>query len=120
MQRAEETMRFCPKCNNRLRFRHVKLESTTEPALACDKCGFWEPITTAVGKSESSGEEKESIKVVGETEMSIKTMPTTTIECPKCHNNEAYWWFLQTRAGDEATTQFYRCTKCEHTWRVYA
>ncbi|MGC2430674.1 MAG: hypothetical protein WA393_06530 [Nitrososphaeraceae archaeon] len=27
---------------------------------------------------------------------------------------------LQTRSADEATTQFYRCTKCNHTWRNYS
>jgi hypothetical protein len=27
---------------------------------------------------------------------------------------------LQTRSADEATTQFYRCTKCGHTWRNYS
>ncbi|MGH9996735.1 MAG: transcription factor S, partial [Nitrososphaeraceae archaeon] len=25
-----------------------------------------------------------------------------------------------TRSADEATTQFYRCTKCSHTWRNYS
>ncbi len=53
-------------------------------------------------------------------EEKIHTMPTTNVECPKCGNNEAFWWFLQTRGGDEPTTQFYRCKKCEHTWREYA
>ncbi|PJB94591.1 transcription factor S, partial [Candidatus Pacearchaeota archaeon CG_4_9_14_0_8_um_filter_35_24] len=24
-----------------------------------------------------------------------------------------------TRAADESETKFYRCTKCDHTWREY-
>ncbi|MEK6870559.1 MAG: zinc ribbon domain-containing protein, partial [Thermoproteota archaeon] len=42
------------------------------------------------------------------------------IECEKCGNDEAVWWMLQTRSADEPTTQFYRCSKCRHTWRNYA
>ena len=49
-----------------------------------------------------------------------ETMPTIEIECEKCGNKEAFWWMLQTRSADEPTTQFYRCTKCEYTWRNYA
>ncbi len=45
---------------------------------------------------------------------------TTKINCPKCDHDEAVWWMLQTRSADEPTTQFYRCTKCNHTWRDYA
>ena len=41
-------------------------------------------------------------------------------ECPKCKNNKAVWWLLQTRSGDEPPTQFYRCTKCAQTWREYS
>ena len=40
--------------------------------------------------------------------------------CPKCKNNQAVWWLLQTRSGDEPPTQFYRCTKCAQTWREYS
>ncbi|PIO07920.1 transcription factor S, partial [Candidatus Pacearchaeota archaeon CG10_big_fil_rev_8_21_14_0_10_35_219] len=31
----------------------------------------------------------------------------------------AYFWTMQTRAADESETKFYRCTKCDHTWREY-
>ena len=47
-------------------------------------------------------------------------LPTIEIECEKCGHNQAVWWTLQTRRADEPTTQFFRCTKCEHTWRNYA
>ena len=46
-------------------------------------------------------------------------MPVTAASCPKCDNNEAYYWTVQTRRGDEGATEFYRCTKCKHTWRNY-
>ena len=45
---------------------------------------------------------------------------TIKIDCEKCGHTEAVWWMLQTRSADEPTTQFYRCTKCNHTWRNYA
>jgi len=41
------------------------------------------------------------------------------VECPKCGNKEAYYWTVQTRAGDEAETKFLKCTRCKHTWRDY-
>ncbi|MBI2108536.1 transcription factor S, partial [Candidatus Woesearchaeota archaeon] len=31
----------------------------------------------------------------------------------------AYFWLVQTRAGDEPETKFLRCEKCSHTWRDY-
>jgi DNA-directed RNA polymerase subunit M/transcription elongation factor TFIIS len=38
--------------------------------------------------------------------------------CPKCGNNKARWWIVQTDSADEPSTQFFRCTKCNHTWRT--
>lgn len=46
-------------------------------------------------------------------------LPETDNECPKCSNNRAYWWMIQTRSSDEPPTRFYKCTKCKHTWREY-
>ena len=41
------------------------------------------------------------------------------IKHPKCDHKEAWFWTSQTRAGDEAETKFFKCTKCRHTWREY-
>ncbi len=58
--------------------------------------------------------------VISEDEQKIKTMPTIRVECDKCGNNMVYVWQVQTRGGDEASTQFMRCTKCGHTFREYS
>jgi transcription factor S len=50
---------------------------------------------------------------------SDETLPVTKAECKKCGNVMAYYWMMQTRSADEPSTRFYRCTKCNHTWREY-
>ncbi len=113
-------MKFCPKCGTRLK---QKEEEKKQPKLVCEKCGYSTTVQAthkAEGKKASREERAtSSIKVLGEEE-DIKPLPTTNIECPKCRHDTAVWWMLQTRGGDEPTTQFYRCVKCDHTWRHYA
>ena len=58
--------------------------------------------------------------IIDDDEGEKDALPTIEIECEKCGHDQAVWWTLQTRSADEPTTQFYRCTKCEHTWRNYA
>ncbi|MBD3310349.1 transcription factor S, partial [Candidatus Woesearchaeota archaeon] len=53
-------------------------------------------------------------------EQDFETDPVTKAECPKCHNKEAYYWEVQTRAADEPPTKFLKCTKCKHIWRDYS
>ncbi len=114
-------MKFCPKCGTRLRLKQIKSDKEVSITFLCDNCGY----TNKAGKTVTQTTEEElsgaaAIKVVGEKENKLNTLPLTKIECPKCGNNEAMWWFLQTRSGDEPPTQFYRCTKCNHTWRSYS
>ncbi len=105
-------MRFCPKCDARLR-------SGAEGGLTCQRCGHSEGGGKAKAPKRAGPEAARAFKVLDESEA---RGPESTIEkeCEKCGNGEAIWWMLQTRSADEPTTQFYRCTKCSHTWRDYS
>ncbi|MGA9152222.1 MAG: transcription factor S [Candidatus Nitrosopolaris sp.] len=106
-------MKFCPKCEKRMKPR------IEEGILSCPKCGL---IAQREDKSEGKvnliRDPPGSLKIM-EAEEELDTLPTTTIDCSRCGNDMAFWWMLQTRSADEPTTQFYRCTKCTHTWRNY-
>jgi DNA-directed RNA polymerase subunit M len=90
--------------------------------IVCPKCGY------KAKKGASEGKSVTEVKQVSGGNASLKVMedddkpdlPTINIPCPQCNNNTAVWWMLQTRSADEATTQFFRCTKCNHTWRNYS
>ncbi len=89
-----------------------------EGVLQC-RCGY----TREIGKKEKEKytleEKPEESKEIPVIEEEFHLMPTVRIDCKKCGNTEAYYWMVQTRAGDEPATKFYRCTKCKHTWRDY-
>jgi DNA-directed RNA polymerase subunit M len=106
-------MKFCPKCDIRLK------KSSSNSALSCPKCDYSEAQGSEIQNNTSEEEPNSDFLVLDENE-GKDIMPTIEIECEKCGNNKAVWWMLQTRSADEPTTQFYRCTKCEHTWRNYA
>ncbi len=82
----------------------------------CARCNY-------KSKTKLKIEVSEKIEASGEigviTDKDTDVFPITNGDCPKCENKEAYFWTSQTRAGDEAETKFYRCTKCKHTWREY-
>lgn len=107
-------MQFCPKCGALMLPKQVE----QGPILVCDTCGY----TAKAEKLEEykivkPAKQKEMITVI---EKEAKpALPTARTKCPKCGHGEAYWWLRQTRAADEATTRFYRCAKCGHTWREY-
>ena len=114
-------MEFCEKCGKRL--VPEKRKGKKEVVWACSKCGFTKKvedtgkITPLVKKETESFQE--SIAVIGREEQKLRTLPTVRVECPKCGNNLAFVWQVQTRGSDESSTQFFRCTKCSFTFREY-
>jgi len=86
--------------------------------LVCNSCGYTKKAEKLEEyKVVKPAEREEKVTVIGEG--AKPALPTTRTKCPKCGHDTAYWWLQQTRAADEATTRFYRCTKCGHTWREY-
>lgn len=105
-------MKFCPKCEGRLKIANSASE------FACPKCGYSEKGIKVAKQLKSEGSST-TINVLDENGKN-DALPVINIECAKCGHNEAVWWMLQTRSADEPTTQFYRCVKCSYTWRNYA
>jgi DNA-directed RNA polymerase subunit M len=115
---------FCPKCGTRLEPKKTKAGKESSVALVCPKCGYkkqeaGKKIDTKVGKVIQHNPQQ-FVAVIGKEEQKLRTLPTVRIECPKCGNNTAYVWQVQTRGSDESSTQFLRCTKCSYTFREYS
>ena len=86
-----------------------------KPAV-CAKCGYKHK-----GKLKIQSSEKILVpgRVAVVDESKLNTYPIIEIKCPSCKQKEAYFWTMQTRSSDESETKFYKCVKCEHTWRTY-
>lgn len=67
--------------------------------------------------TESVAKKDKEVEVIEKD--SVNILPKTKVGCEKCGNKEAFYWTIQTRAGDEPETKFLRCTKCNHIWRDY-
>lgn len=101
-------MEFCPKCGS------VLVEKRKN--FGCVNCNY-----TAKGKVKIEANEKmketRGVGVIKDKDTDV--FPVINNTCPKCGHREAYFWTAQTRAGDEAETRFFKCTKCKQTWREY-
>jgi DNA-directed RNA polymerase subunit M len=123
LRRTEVTyVEFCPECGMRLISRRDKKAKKAIFYLVCPKCGYTKQnldkpsiILKAIERSPNK-----SIAIISREEQKLRTLPTARIECPKCGNNTAYVWQVQTRGTDESSTQFFRCTKCNYTYREYS
>ena len=107
-------MKFCDKCDAMM--MPFKDEDGNN-VLKCRSCGHVQKGDTDLKVSQPvKRTARDKIIVVEDDSI---PMPKTAASCPKCGHNEAYYWTVQTRRGDEGATEFYRCTKCRHTWRNY-
>ena len=114
-------MEFCPDCGMRLVSRRENKSEKPVYYLICTKCGYKRQTgdkPAVVPKTIDHSEE--NITIIGKKEQKLRTLPTVRMECPKCGNNTAYAWQVQTRGTDESSTQFFRCTKCNYTFREYS
>ena len=102
---------FCPKCGSILRPK----DKGGKKILFC-ACGFTKAPSEEVAEIRQVIEPKKKIEVVEHLEVH----PKIKIKCTKCPNMVAYYWTQQTRGADEPETRFFKCTKCNNTWREYA
>ncbi len=116
-------MEFCPECGSRIVAKKSQKGAEVVLDFVCSKCSYKKQPSDKkeepkVGKV-IQHTTKPSMTVITEEDQKIKTMQTIRMKCDKCGNNLVYVWQVQTRGGDEASTQFMRCTKCGHTFREY-
>lgn len=100
-------MEFCPKCGA------VLIQKRKN--FGCARCDYSTKDKVKLKTSEKI-DEKTKVAVI---KKELNTFPIVVEKCKKCDNDKAYFWTIQTRAGDEAETKFFKCTKCNHTWREY-
>ena len=103
---------FCPKCGSIL----MPKKENNKKMMVCS-CGYKTTDISSATLKETIVKKEEKIEVIDKGE--LQTLPKTKAKCPKCGYEEAYYWLVQTRAGDEPETKFLKCVKCEHTWRDY-
>jgi DNA-directed RNA polymerase subunit M len=103
-------MEFCPRCGA------VLVQKTKN--YGCPRCNYSSKEKNKIVSSEKIGI-KEEIEVLSGKDTQAQIFPIVGEKCKKCKNDKAYFWTVQTRSGDEAETKFFKCTKCEFTWREY-
>ncbi len=104
---------FCPKCGSIL----IPKKEGSKTISACS-CGY-RSADEGAGKLKETVKNKSSKVEVVDIEDDMRALPKMKVECPKCHNDEAGFWEVQTRASDEPATKFMKCTKCKRIWRDY-
>jgi len=112
-------MEFCPNCGMRLISIPKKKGKKVVFQLTCRKCRYKEksvhtPVTL---RKVMEPIPKDSIAVIGKKEQKLQTLPTVRILCPRCKKKHFYAWMVQIGRLEESSTQFFRCTRCNYTFR---
>lgn len=105
-------MLFCPKCGSIL----LPKKADGKNVMGCSSCTFIDKKPDSMLTEKSKATSK--IAVI-EKDEEAGVLPKIDADCPKCRHKKAFYWTVQTRAGDEAETKFLKCEKCSHTWRDY-
>jgi DNA-directed RNA polymerase subunit M len=112
-------MNFCTKCGTRLTPLKKKEGSKVALLLSCPKCGHEKratrPMTTVSTIIEHSPQER--ILVIDKKQQELRTLPKVRMECPKCGKRVVYAWMVHIGRLEESSTQFFRCAKCNYTFR---
>jgi len=103
---------FCPKCGSIL----LPKKEGSKKILVCS-CGYKGGKIEQSKLTETVKNKEKEIEIIEKDE--LDTLPKTDVECEECGHKKAFYWLVQTRAGDEPETKFMRCEKCRHTWRDY-
>ena len=112
-------MEFCAECGSSLVPKKMNSGKQALVMLVCTKCRFKKE--EADKKVMFAGKifehsPKQFVAVIGKEEQ-LSILPTMHIDCPRCENNTANVWQVQTRGSDESSTQFFRCLRCGYTFR---
>ena len=102
---------FCPKCGSVL----LPKKEGSKKVLVCS-CGYKSNNVEKTKITETLNKKEKEVEVI---EKEINILPKTKVNCEKCEHDTAFYWTIQTRAGDEPETKFLRCEKCKYTWRDY-
>jgi len=115
-------MEFCAECGSRLVPKKVSSGNQTLIMLVCTKCKYKkhevEKEVKLWGKFIEHNP-KQFVAVISKEEQRLNPLPTIHVDCPRCGNNSANVWQVQTRGSDESSTQFFRCLRCGYTYREY-
>ncbi|MEM2886390.1 MAG: transcription factor S [Thermoproteota archaeon] len=111
-------MKFCPKCDTRLVLKKIEKKAV----LACPRpgCDYQEPASKVEAVVSSENQNQEVLKILEKDVKGLHPTTHTKVVCPKCGHTKAYFWLVQTRGTDESPSQFFRCVRCNNTWREYS
>ena len=103
---------FCQKCGSVL----LPKKEGNKKVLVCS-CGYKSSNIEQTKITETVNKIEKEVEVIEKSDLEI--LPKTDVKCEKCGNKQAFFWTMQTRAGDEPETKFLKCVKCGSTWRDY-
>jgi DNA-directed RNA polymerase subunit M len=93
---------FCTKCRGLL-----SKQENNWVCLVCSSINNAEDMCFV-----EKTQQKSEISIINEKDSEI--LPKIEWKCPRCKNNEAYFWHAITTAADEADTIYYRCSGCNY------